>query len=63
MLSLYSILETQIAPLYFDRDANGVPNGWVNVMKDAIASVAPQFSMHRQVKEYCERFYISAMGE
>jgi starch phosphorylase len=61
VLSLYSILESQIVPLYYDRDAQGVPNGWVNVMKEAIASVAPVFSMHRQVKEYTERFYIPAM--
>jgi starch phosphorylase len=61
VMSLYSLLDTQIAPLYFDRDANGVPNGWIDVMKQSIATVAPAFSMHRQVKEYTERFYVPAM--
>ncbi len=61
VLSLYSILESQLVPLYYDRDEQGVPHGWVDVMKEAIATVAPMFSMHRQVKEYTERFYIPAM--
>jgi glycogen phosphorylase len=61
VLSLYSILESQITPLYFRRDEKGVPGGWVDVMKQAIITVAPAFSMHRQVKEYTNHFYIPAM--
>jgi starch phosphorylase len=59
--SLYSILEDQIVPLYYGRDAGNVPTGWTSVMKEAIASITPVFSAHRQVKEYTERFYIPAM--
>ena len=59
--SLYSILEDKIVPLYYDRGAENIPAGWVSVMKEAIASVAPEFSAHRQVKEYTERFYIPAI--
>lgn len=59
--SLYSLLESQITPLYFNRSESGVPEGWIRVMKESIASIAPAFSMHRQVKEYTDRFYVPAM--
>jgi starch phosphorylase len=60
--SLYSLLQNSIIPLFYDRDAAGMPQGWVATMKEAIVSLAPFFSMHRQVKEYTERFYVPAMG-
>jgi starch phosphorylase len=59
--SLYSLLEEEIVPRYFDRDKAGVPHAWVATMKEAIISVTPTFSMRRQVKEYTERFYLPAM--
>ncbi|MFL5732478.1 MAG: alpha-glucan family phosphorylase [Chloroflexia bacterium] len=59
--SLYSLLEDQIVPLYYNRNDASLPPGWIEVMKEAIVSVAPAFSAHRQVKEYTERFYIPAM--
>jgi starch phosphorylase len=62
VMSLYSILEDQVVPLFYDRANQGVPAGWVAMMKEAIATVAPTFSMHRMVKEYTERFYIPAMS-
>jgi starch phosphorylase len=60
--SLYSLLEDQIVPLYYDRHETEPPEGWISVMKEAIATVAPIFSAHRQVKEYTERFYIPAIA-
>jgi glycogen phosphorylase len=62
VMSLYATLDEQIVPLFFDRDSKGIPAGWLEVMKHAIATVAPYFSMHRQVKEYTNRFYIPAMS-
>ena len=59
--SLYSILEQSVVPKYFERDAKGVPAGWTAIMKEAIVSCAPVFSMHRQVKEYTEHSYLPAM--
>jgi starch phosphorylase len=59
--SLYSLLENNIVPLYYDHGPANVPGGWISVMKEAIASVAPVFSAHRQVKEYTERFYLPAI--
>ncbi len=61
--SLYSTLEDVIIPLYYgNRDAQGVPGGWVQVMKNAICTCTPRFSMRRMVKEYTERYYLPAAG-
>ncbi|MGB8647475.1 MAG: alpha-glucan family phosphorylase [Anaerolineae bacterium] len=58
--SLYSLLENQVVPLYYERGADGVPHGWTNMMIEAIRSVAPAFSARRMLKEYILR-YINAM--
>jgi starch phosphorylase len=57
-LALYAVLEQEIIPLFYDRDAQGIPRDWLRVMKEAIRTVAPEFSMRRMVKEYTERFYV-----
>jgi starch phosphorylase len=56
--ALYALLEKQIVPLYYERSDDGVPHGFVEMMKNAIKSVAPQFSTKRMVKEYASRFYV-----
>jgi starch phosphorylase len=61
VVSLYNTLENQIVPAYYGRDERGVPTEWIRLMKEAIVSCAPTFSMHRQVKEYTEMFYLPAM--
>lgn len=58
---LYNKLENEIVPLYYDRDINDVPLGWVRRMKESIKTVAPQFSTRRMVKEYAERLYSKAL--
>lgn len=58
---LYNRLEREIIPAFFERDADGLPRRWLAVMKEAIRTVAPRFSMTRQVKEYTERFYVPTM--
>lgn len=55
--SLYSLLEGEVIPLYYDRDAHGVPRGWVRRMKETIAAYAAQFSTNRMVAEYARRAY------
>ncbi|WP_026370617.1 alpha-glucan family phosphorylase [Kallotenue papyrolyticum] len=55
---LYNRLEQEIVPAFFERDAQGLPRRWVAIMKEAIRTVAPRFSMTRQVKEYTERMYV-----
>jgi glycogen phosphorylase len=62
MQVLYRLLEEEIVPLYYSRDRDDVPRGWVEVMREAIRSNAPQFSMRRMVKEYTTELYLQAMG-
>jgi starch phosphorylase len=60
--ALYRLLEEKVIPLYYQRSDEGVPHGFVQVMKAAIKSAAPTFSARRMVKEYVDRFYVQALG-
>jgi starch phosphorylase len=57
---LYRLLEEKIVPLYYDRDINGIPHGWIQIIKEAIRSNAPLFSARRMVKEYARQMYLQA---
>ncbi|HET9493302.1 MAG TPA: alpha-glucan family phosphorylase [Chloroflexia bacterium] len=59
--SLYQLLEHEVIPRFYDRGPEGYSPDWVRMMKEAIVSVAPTFSMARQVKEYTSYFYVPAM--
>lgn len=59
--SLYQALEDEIVPLYYNRDRDNVPRGWVSIMKETMMSNSPVFSMHRMVKEYTNDLYINAL--
>ena len=56
--SLYATLENSILPLYYDRGASGVPEGWVATMKEAVKTVAPVFSTQRMVQDYVRELYV-----
>ncbi|MFH0914892.1 MAG: alpha-glucan family phosphorylase, partial [bacterium] len=58
--SLYSTLEYDVVPLFYDRDADGLPRGWIAMMKNSIRILAPAFSGDRMLKQYVERFYLPA---
>jgi starch phosphorylase len=58
--ALYRLLESQVVPLFYKRDADDVPRGWVRVMKEAIRTSVPTFCTRRMVKEYTEQFYVPA---
>ncbi len=57
---LYRLIEEEVAPLFYQRDPDGIPRGWVRVMREAIRSVAPYFCTRRMVKEYTQRCYLPA---
>jgi glycogen phosphorylase len=61
--SLYALLENEIIPLYYDRSQNNIPREWMARMKENIRTLAPQFSMRRMVKEYCEQLYLPAVQD
>ena len=55
--ALYRLLEEDVVPAYYERDAAGVPHRWMAIVKQAIRTVAPRFSARRMVKEYVQRMY------
>jgi starch phosphorylase len=57
---LYSLLEDQIIPEYYERDTNGIPKQWVNRIRESMALLTPHFSVNRTVREYTEKHYIPA---
>jgi starch phosphorylase len=59
--ALYSLLEQQVVPTFYDRDPNGIPRAWLGVVREAIASVTPRFSGRRMVKQYAQEMYGPAM--
>jgi glycogen phosphorylase len=61
--ALYRLLEEDIVPAFYDRDESHVPHRWLAVVKEAIRSVAPQFSARRMVKEYATRMYAPALSQ
>ena len=61
--ALYRLLKEKIVPLYYRRDRDGVPHGWVHMIKEAINSIAPRFSARRMLKEYVEQMYVPAARE
>jgi starch phosphorylase len=59
--ALYRLLEEEVVPAFYDRNAAGVPTRWLATIKQSIRSVAPRFSARRMVKEYVERMYAPAL--
>ncbi len=55
--SLMSILENEIVPLFYDRDENGLPQNWIDRMRNSIKTVTPYFTTQRMVREYAEKYY------
>jgi len=58
--ALYSLLENEVVPLFYTRDADGLPHGWIAMMKESIKVLAPTFTGDRMLKQYAEGFYIPA---
>jgi starch phosphorylase len=57
-LSLYDILENDLVPLYYNRDARNIPVEWLKKVRHAMATLVPQFSTHRMVKDYVQKYYV-----
>ena len=60
--ALYTLLEQQVVPAFYERDAAGIPRRWLMTVKEAIRTVTPRFSARRMVKEYAERMYAPALA-
>jgi glycogen phosphorylase len=59
--ALYDLLEKQIIPLFYDRDAAGLPIGWLAKMKQCISHLAPRFNTNRMVQEYFTKLYAPSL--
>lgn len=57
-VTIYSLLENEILPLYYNRNAQGFSEGWIKTIKNSIATIAPHYTMKRQLDDYFDKFYI-----
>jgi len=55
--ALYTLLEKEVVPAFYERDSNGIPRAWLSIVRQAIVSVTPRFSARRMVKEYADELY------
>ena len=57
----YRLLEEQVVPLYYTRNANGVPLGWVEKMRHALRLAGSRFTARRMMREYVQEYYAPAI--
>lgn len=55
--TIYSLLENEILPLYYNRNEQGFSEGWIKTIKSSIATIAPHYTMKRQLDDYYDKFY------
>ncbi len=56
--ALYDLLETEVIPLFYSRSLDGVPCGWIERIKESLATLVPQYNTNRMVREYLEDLYL-----
>jgi starch phosphorylase len=57
---LYTLLERDIVPAFYERSADGLPRRWIAQMKSSISTLCPVFNMQRMVRQYAADFYVTA---
>ena len=57
---LYRLLEDEVVPCFYTRDKHGIPVGWVARIRSSMATLTPQFSANRMLREYLEDYYLPA---
>ena len=55
--TIYALLENEIIPLYYNKNDKGYSEGWIKVIKNSIATIAPHYTMKRQLDDYYAKFY------
>jgi starch phosphorylase len=55
--SMFEVLEREVIPRFYERDAAGIPRAWVAMMKHAVQTLVPAFNSDRMVAEYAENIY------
>jgi len=59
---LYRVLSTELIPLYYERDRDGLPRGWIKRMKRTIRTLGWRFNADRMVIDYTQKCYVPAAG-
>jgi len=57
--NLYDVLENQVIPEFYERQGNGLPRNWFKRVRNAMATLIPQYNTDRMVEEYVKRYYIN----
>ncbi len=57
--NLYRALTQEVIPLFYERDAKGIPRKWLQRIRRAMVTLVPQFTTTRMVREYAERYYLT----
>lgn len=55
-----NLLEQSVVPLFFERDALGIPRGWLRMVRESIRTTVAQFSARRMLKSYIAEMYVPA---
>ncbi len=61
--ALFDVLEREVVPQFYTRNAAGIPTAWIARMRESMATLTPQFSSGRAVHDYTERYYLPAAQE
>jgi len=56
--NLFKVLTQEVVPLFFQRDAQGIPRQWIQRIRRAMVTLVPQFTTDRMVREYTQRYYV-----
>ena len=56
--NLYKVLTQEVIPLFYQRDAQGIPRQWIQRIRRAMVTLVPQFTTTRMVREYTEKYYL-----
>ena len=57
--NLYKVLTQEVIPLFYQRDAQGIPRQWIQRIRRAMVTLVPQFTTTRMVREYTEKYYLA----
>jgi starch phosphorylase len=60
---IYETLEKEIVPLYYERNTDKIPTGWLKIVKESLRTLTPEFSLRRMLKEYVTDYYLPAIQE
>jgi glycogen phosphorylase len=58
--ALYTLLEHEVVPAFYTRDARGIPPAWISKMRASMARLTPRFSANRAVRQYTDEYYVPA---